>query len=331
MLEATGLTLRYGSHVALDDVSISVGAGEILAVLGPSGSGKSSLLRCIAGLERPEAGSVSLDGQPLDHVVVEKRQIGYMFQDYALFPHLDVAGNVAFGLRMQGATGIGERVRQVLDWVDLEGFGARSVDDLSGGERQRVALARALAPTPRVLMLDEPVGALDRALRARLVPELAALLRRLDLPAIYVTHDQDEAFAIADTVAVLDVGRLIQSGPPVEVWRNPVSEFVARFLGYENIADVQVANGVATTPWGAVPTDLAHGAARVAVRPEALSLDAEGDLVGEVTDVRFVAGMYRVAARCLRADLIVHTQLAPPTVGEAVTIAVQPDALHRLD
>ncbi len=332
MLRTEDLTLRFGEITAVDDVSIEVGEGEIVALLGPSGSGKSSLLRLIAGLTAPDSGTVLLDGRDVTSVPVHERPIGLMFQDYALFPHLDVERNVGFGLKMEGwdRDRIEARVREVLTWVGLAGYQGRSVDELSGGEQQRVALARTMAPRPRLLMLDEPVGSLDRALRARLVPELSSLLRGIHQSAIYVTHDQDEAFAIADRLVILDEGRVRQAGPPRAVWSRPADEFVARFLGFENLADARVQDGVAATPWGAVATDLPDGHHRIVLRPDAIRLDEEGALVGEIEETTFGTGETRVLVRCLGEPLVVEERGQAPPPGTSVRVHIDPDGLHSL-
>src|SRR4051794_23795922 len=208
MLSLEGLTARYGARTALDSVDLAVPAGQIVSLLGPSGSGKTTLLRVVAGLERPADGRVTFEGRDLAAVPTHQRGFGLMFQDYALFPHKDVAANVGFGLKMQGRprAEIESGTAWALELVGLAGFAKRNVSTLSGGEQQRVALARALAPRPRLLMLDEPLGALDRALRERLLDELGSILRRLRQTAIYVTHDQDEASALADRLLVLRAG-----------------------------------------------------------------------------------------------------------------------------
>ncbi|MDW8338949.1 MAG: ABC transporter ATP-binding protein [Thermoleophilia bacterium] len=237
MLRVEHVSVSFGERRALDDVSLEVARGEIVTVLGPSGSGKTTLLRVIAGLERPDRGRVLLEGVDLAGVPPHRRGVGLVFQDHALFPHRDVWGNVVFGLRMQGASEeeIARRGRELLALVGLEGFERRSVATLSGGEQQRVALARALAPQPRVLLLDEPLGSLDRALRDRLLEDLADLFERLRLTALYVTHDQAEAFALGDRVAILREGRLAQVGTPDEIWTRPADADVARFLGLGNL------------------------------------------------------------------------------------------------
>lgn len=255
MLRLESATVRFGARAALDRVDLEVAAHETVCVLGPSGSGKSTLLRVVAGLRAPDGGRVLLDGADQAGVPVHRRGLGLMFQDHQLFPHRDVGANVAFGLRMRGMPRHDRerRVGELLDLVGLPGAERRAVAALSGGEQQRVALARALAPSPRLLMLDEPLGQLDRGLRERLVTELRALFGRLGTTVLAVTHDQGEAFALADRVVVMRDGRIAQTGTPLEVWQRPASAFVARFLGFDNVVPATVTGASADTAWGAVP------------------------------------------------------------------------------
>ena len=229
MLRVEEAVVRFGDRRALDAVDLDMGPAETIAVLGPSGSGKTTLLRAVAGLQRLDGGRVLWDGVDLAGVAPHERRFGLMFQEYALFPHRDVAGNVEFGLRMS-ATERAARVRrvdEVLDLVGLSALRSRRVASLSGGEQQRVALARALAVSPRLLMLDEPLGALDRVWRHRLLQEIRAILDRAALPALYVTHDHEEAFAIAARVVIMRDGRVAQAGAPADVWRAPVDAWTA--------------------------------------------------------------------------------------------------------
>ncbi|WP_081829672.1 ABC transporter ATP-binding protein [Paraoerskovia marina] len=239
-LEVRDAVVRYGTTTAVDGVSLDVAEGEVLALLGPSGCGKSSLLRAVAGLEPLADGSVAWHGRDLAAVPVHRRAFGLLFQDGQLFAHADVASNVGYGLRVAGVrrTDREARVDELLGLVGLSGYGSRAVTALSGGERQRVALARALAPRPRLLLLDEPLSALDRALRERLAAELREILTATGTTGIFVTHDHDEAFAVADRVAVMDAGTILQVAPPEELWAAPVSWRVADFLGYQAVADV---------------------------------------------------------------------------------------------
>ncbi len=224
-----------GGTTAVDGVSLEVADGEVLALLGPSGCGKSSLLRAVAGLELVTAGRVLLDGADLAGVPVHRRGFGLMFQEGQLFPHRDVGRNVAYGLQAARVPRAEQeaRVRELLDVVGLTGYERRAVVTLSGGERQRVALARALAPRPRLLLLDEPLSALDRGLRERLAVDVRTVLHETGTTAVFVTHDHDEAFTVADRVAVMSAGRLRQVAPPEELWRTPASRQVAQFLGYQ--------------------------------------------------------------------------------------------------
>ncbi len=231
-LEVRGVCVRYGELVAVDDVTLEVAPGQVLALLGPSGSGKSSLLRAIAGLEPLVSGQVLWDGDDLSRTKVHQRNFGFVFQDAQLFSTMDVGRNIAYGLSKVPRARRLERVREMLHLVGLEGFEHRKVTELSGGQAQRVALARSLAPSPRALLLDEPLSALDRNLREHLADELARILREVGTTAIHVTHDQDEASTVADTVAVLDHGRLLQRAEPDVLWRHPASRDVARFLGF---------------------------------------------------------------------------------------------------
>ncbi|MEU3347797.1 ABC transporter ATP-binding protein [Streptomyces sp. NPDC006700] len=281
LLSLDAATVRFGGRAVLDAVDLSVAEHEIVCVLGPSGSGKSTLLRAVAGLQPLDSGRVLLDGRDQSGVPVHRREVGLMFQDHQLFPQRDVAGNVGFGLRMHGAAK-GEqdaRVGELLELVGLPGAGRRAVAALSGGEQQRVALARALAPRPRLLMLDEPLGQLDRSLRERLVVELRELFGRLGTTVLAVTHDQGEAFALADRVVVMRDGRIAQWGTPLEVWQRPADAFVARFLGFENVVEARVDGEVAVTPWGkvSVPDGSAQGTRTLLVRPAGVRLVAAGE------------------------------------------------------
>ncbi|MFE6778012.1 ABC transporter ATP-binding protein [Streptomyces sp. NPDC057702] len=273
--------MRFRERVALDAVSLGVAERETVCVLGPSGSGKSTMLRVVAGLQAADSGQIRLAGRDQAGVPAHRRGVGLMFQDHQLFPQRDVAGNVAFGLRLRKA-GRGEAdraVAELLDLVGLPGAQRRAIAALSGGEQQRVALARALAPRPKLLMLDEPLGQLDRGLRERLVVELRQMFRQLGTTVLAVTHDQGEAFALADRVVVMQDGRIAQVGTPLEVWQQPASEFVARFLGFDNVVDATVRGASADTPWGMVPvpTGTAAGPCQLLIRPTGVRLTGADD------------------------------------------------------
>ncbi len=246
-LELTDIHKTYEDAPLLRGVTFGVERGEIACLLGPSGSGKTTLLRILAGLEVPERGRVSIEGVDITALPAHRRGIVLMFQDYALFPHRTVAQNIAFGLRMQcqSRAAMAARVAEMLTLTGLEDFADRDVNLLSGGERQRVALARSLAPQPRLLLLDEPLGALDRNLRERLLEELPLILRRVGVTAITVTHDQEEAFALADRVILLNAGQVVQTGSPERLYDRPHTVWVARFLGLENLFPARVCH----SPW----------------------------------------------------------------------------------
>jgi len=299
VIERVGVDLD-GATI-LDDVSLELAAGETVAVLGPSGGGKSTLLRVIAGLQPASRGRVVLDGRDLTTVPAHRRGVGLMFQDHALFPHRDVAANVAFGLRMRGASRpeMASRVGECLELVGLAGFDRRDVGSLSGGERQRVALARALAPGPDVLLLDEPLGSLDRALRDRLLDDLVAVIRAAAATVLHVTHDRAEAFAVGERIAVLRDGRLGQVGTPHELWWRPRDEATALLVGPAAVVDGVVdADGAVVSPWGPLAVAGPHppGPVRLVVRPDAV---VAADAPGAPSGPRLVA---QVRGRTFRGD-----------------------------
>ena len=248
-LSATGISKAFDDTPVLRGIDLSIVQGETVCLLGPSGCGKTTLLRIIAGLEQPDEGNVFFEGQNITATPVHRRDFGLMFQDYALFPHLSVMDNIAFGLRMRGWSGESSeaRVRELLELVEMEGYGGRKIYELSGGQQQRVALARSLAPKPPLLMLDEPLGSLDRALRDQLLSELRRLLQQLRQTALYVTHDQLEAFAVADRIVLMNQGRIEQMATPTDLYLRPATPFAAKFLGFKNVLHAQVVE-LAPTP-----------------------------------------------------------------------------------
>jgi thiamine transport system ATP-binding protein len=309
MLEIEGVTTSFGVKIALDDLSLDVSAGEVVSLLGASGSGKSTLLRVVAGLQRPDTGRVLLDGEDLGSVPPHRRGIGLIFQDHALFHHRDVAANVAFGLRIRGDAPdqIDRRVGELLELVGLPGFERRSVATLSGGEQQRIALARALAPEPRILLLDEPLGSLDRPLRERLLADLDGLFTAIDLTALYVTHDQAEAFRLGDRIALIREGRIAQSGTPDELWAHPADEDAALFLG-QSVLDGR------------------------AFRPEAVSVRraADGEHGDAVVESAVRHGpMVRLVVRLHDGDRLAAavTAIDHPAAGDRVTVVIDPDGV----
>jgi sulfate transport system ATP-binding protein len=277
------LSKKFGSFKAVDDVSFSVAGGELVALLGPSGGGKSTILRIIAGLERADEGTVTIEEERVEHLDARSRNVGFVFQHYALFRHMNVRENVGFGLEVAGIklAERNERVAELLALIGLEGFGDRMPSQLSGGQRQRVALARALAPRPRLLLLDEPFAAIDAKVRQELRSWLRALHDETHVTSVFVTHDQDEAFALADRVIILNHGRLEQDGTPTDIVDAPATEFVARFIGEANSLEAIICDGHAVIGALRIPVeDIANGAkARVVVRAYEVKLwraDDEG-------------------------------------------------------
>ncbi len=345
MLRLQGVTRRFGDVTAVEDVSLAVARGELLTLLGPSGCGKTTTLRMIAGFETPTGGRIEIAGRDVTALPPQRRDVGMVFQSYALFPHLDVGQNVEFGLRSRGASRqeAEPKVARALELVEMTGYAKRRVQPLSGGQQQRVALARALAPEPPLLLLDEPLSNLDAALRERTREELRSLLKRLGMTAVFVTHDQEEAFALADRVAVLDRGRLQQVGAPEELYASPANPFVAGFLGRASFLAAAVAGRegdllACRLPSGAVwraraPAGAAlstDAAVRVMVRPEALrigpaaSVDGAADAVdGRVLDRRFAgaATFYRIATD--GGELLVQGGGSDADQGDAVRVRLR--------
>ena len=330
MLEVRNIFKSYEGKQILNDISFHVGVGETVCLLGASGSGKSTLLRIIAGLEPPDSGQISFNNLDLTSVPPHLRDFGLVFQDYALFPHLNVYDNVAFGLRMRQTLDaeIRERVANALEMVNLTGFEKRHVTNLSGGEQQRVALARALAPRPRLLMFDEPLGALDRTLREDLLNELRMILHQTDIPAIYVTHDQEEAFTIANRLLILQDGTIIRDGIPTEIWADPGSAFVANFLGLGNIIEGTVTdNSKVETEVGIFTFHCEHEHKRgnkvhVLVRP--LEVGSKKNAIqGIVIDVIFQQERFKVT---LDNGLYFYLSESPK-LGEMISVTVKVECL----
>lgn len=352
MLKIDHLSKSFENHPILTDLTFEVAEGEIVVLLGASGGGKTTLLRCIAGLETPNAGKVWLNGQPVTTTPANKRGIGLMFQDYALFPHMNVAQNVAFGLEMQGLTqeAIHDRVQEVLTLVGLETFGDRAISTLSGGEQQRVSLARSLAPNPRALLLDEPLGSLDAALREHLMMEIRDILKKAGVTAIYVTHDQSEAFSIADRIGILQAGQLVQIDSPHRLYLRPINSTAAEFLGLRNIIPIDEINRKtfahqteelyeARTPLGSFV--LGRPAKKILLHPAFLQLMSSEDkttsfLLLKVTQLIFKGGQVRLDLSELNTQLQLSISIpisTPdiPPVGEYVQLRYLPEAVIPLE
>src|SRR5262245_44327279 len=302
-IENCGKTFADGTH-ALEPATLDIARGETLVLLGPSGCGKTTMLRIIAGLEVPDVGGrVLFDGKDMTPVPIEQRNVGMMFQSYALFPNMTVSDNIGYGLKIRGI-GKAERMRRVAELVELTNIGGlenRRIDQLSGGQRQRVALARAVAIRPGILLLDEPLTALDAALRDRLRSELNRMLRALGITAIYVTHDQAEAMELGDRIVVMKKGAIAQIGTPRDIYFAPKSRFVAEFIGAANIIEAPLENGSFVLPGGRLPiggSDSRPSAAAM-IRPETIQIiHAEGaHLAGFVDSVSFIGDRQRVVVR----------------------------------
>jgi ABC-type Fe3+/spermidine/putrescine transport system ATPase subunit len=340
MLEIKDLYKSYEGSALLRGISFKVAEGETVCLLGASGSGKSTLLRIIAGLETADQGQVCWEGRDLAAVPAHRRGFGLVFQDYALFPHMNVGENVAFGLKMLGLphSEIERRVNSVLEKVTLSAFSQRRVTDLSGGEQQRVALARALAPNPHLLMFDEPLGALDRSLREQLMEELRSILHTSGVPAIYVTHDQEEAYKLADRILLLHDGEIVREGKPAEIWAEPGSAWAARFLDVGNILEGSVrADGSVETAAGIFR--LAGGQAHrpgervsLLVRPGGARQVPGGDagetnlVSGIVTDVVFLQERFKIVL----ANHLYFTLPEAPKIGQEIRLQIPSGAIQCL-
>lgn len=348
-LELKGVSKSFGGVQALRPLDLALPEGELLAVLGPSGCGKTTTLRIVAGFEAPDSGTVHIGGRDMTRQPPNRRGLGMVFQNYSLFPHMTVGENVAFALRMRARPRAErtERVRALLQMVRLSGFEDRAIHQLSGGQQQRIALARALAPDPRVLLLDEPLGALDKNLREGMQFELRQIQRALGITSILVTHDQEEALTMSDRVAVMSQGEIVQSGAPTEIYDTPRTRFVAEFLGTANILPGTV-TGAAGPGWtvdlDAGGTGVARGPAGVtpgqrvllAVRPERLRIGAAepGALHAQMHDVVFRGASFAYELQATRhpTPLFATTQSrAPVSPGETVGLVWEPGAAIILD
>ena len=344
VVEIQGVTRRFGETLALDDVDLRIEEGELFALLGPSGSGKTTLLRAIAGFVEPDAGMIRIDGDPMHHLPVHRRDIGMVFQHYALFPHMSVFDNVAFGLtvRRLSRSEVAERVRAMLALVQLEGFEGRRPAQLSGGQQQRVALARALVTRPRVLLLDEPLGALDKRLRRQMQVELRQIQREVEITTVFVTHDQEEALTLSDRIALLNAGRLVQSGPPQAVYERPRTVFAADFLGDANFfTGTTRGGGRVRASWGrelrtADALDGTGGAITLAVRPEKLRIarigepepDGANALSGTVKSALYAGSTITYRVACGDVEVTVLEQNREDrsiSQGEAVNVSWRPE------
>ncbi len=328
-LQLNKLTKSFGDHVAIDALTLGAERGSILALLGPSGSGKTTTLRLLAGFEQPDSGTIVVDGRDVTAMSPVERRFGMVFQHYALFPHMTVGENVAFGLADGSASERKRRVSEVLAMVDLEGFAQREVTELSGGQQQRVAVARALAPEPRVLLLDEPLSNLDPGLRERTRRELRQALAETHVTTVFVTHEQEEAFALGDRVAVLNRGALQQVGTARELYEHPETKFVATFVGRASVlpgeltsrGSVRVGDGIEwpTEPHGEVST----GAnVSVVVRPEAFRFSENSGLIGNVIERRYTGARAFFTVEAAGRSLEVEAPVTAAEVGDRIHVTV---------
>ncbi|MCM2475769.1 ABC transporter ATP-binding protein [Rhizobium sp. CG5] len=322
-VEFSQVSRHFGAVKAVDGVDLKIAPGEFFAMLGPSGSGKTTCLRLIAGFEQPTSGHIEIFGETAEGVPPYRRQVNTVFQDYALFPHLSILDNVAYGLMVKGVakTERHAMAEQALDLVKLPGYGARKPGQLSGGQRQRVALARALVNKPKVLLLDEPLGALDLKLREQMQEELKSLQRSLGITFIFVTHDQGEALSMADRVAVFNDGKIVQAGTPEEIYQRPKTRFVADFVGSSNVI---------------APTDMAKlgGEARWAsLRPEAIRIGAAGGIQAQVRSSSFLGSATRlhVSVGNIVLSVMVPAGQPVPAEGSDTRLSWNADGLHYMD
>lgn len=347
-LEIQGLGVSYGQTAVLDDINLQVSQGEFIALLGSSGCGKTTLLRTIAGFMKPSAGRIRVGARDIAHLPPDKREMALVFQSYALWPHMSVRQNIGYGLKVRGQSkpNINAKVSEILAMLGLEGFADRNVTALSGGQRQRVALGRALAVSPQILLLDEPLSNLDARIRLTVRHEIRALQKRLGITAVHVTHDREEAMVMADRIVVLDKGRIAQAGTPEDLYRRPVSAFVATFLGADNVIRLSAENqgsntmlsGLGTVGQALVPrsshVEIGNGAVHAHFRSEAATLVPPGsaadpqsvDFLGTVRHASYPGGVWRHAIDVAGVEILVDSKMNHKP-GASVHVRVPNDAL----
>ena len=336
LIELNGINKEYDGSLVLDNIDLYIRDGEFLTLLGPSGCGKTTLLRIIAGFATPDSGTVLIDGKNMEGVPPHKRQVNTVFQKYALFPHLNVFDNVAFGLKVKKAKKdeVEEKVNKMLKLVNLEGYGKRWIDQLSGGQQQRVAIARALANEPKVLLLDEPLGALDLKLRKEMQIELKRMQQQLGITFIFVTHDQEEALTMSDTIVVMKDGVIQQIGRPTDIYNEPKNPFVADFIGESNIIPGVMLDDYKVRMKGMVFPCVDAGFGKnvevdVVIRPEDIDIvdPSQARISGKVVSVVFMGVHYEIDVDCGGYEWVVHTTDFA-AVGQQVGISIPPDAIH---
>ena len=339
LVRLTGLTKSFRQTVAVHPLDLEIAAGDFLAILGPSGCGKTTLLRMMGGFETPTAGRVEIEGKDVTHMGPEKRPTNMVFQGYGLFPHMNVRQNVGYGLKLRRlpAAEARSRVDEILHLVHLEEFAERAVHELSGGQQQRVALARALVMRPAVLLLDEPLGALDLKLRKAMQGELRRIHRSLGGTFVFVTHDQEEALSLANRIAVMEAGRIVQEGGPQEIYRQPATRFVSTFIGDANLLDGRRAGGVVELACGgSFPSPGRDGKVNVMVRPEAMLLNGAGHIASTVVDIVFLGAFTKLLLRLADgSEIAVHLTEAHsgalPAAGAQVAVGWHDSDARCLD
>lgn len=341
IIDIKDITVKYGDNVVLDKLNLYINEKEFITLLGPSGCGKTTTLRCIAGFIDPDEGDIIFEGKKINDVPPHKRKVNTIFQRYALFSHLNVYENIAFGPQLQKKSKdeIRQIVAQMLELVNLKGFEKRSIDSLSGGQQQRVAIARALANNPHVLLLDEPLGALDLKLRKDMQTELKAIQKRLGITFIYVTHDQEEALSMSDTVVVMDKGKIQQIGTPEDIYNEPVNAFVADFIGESNIVDAIMLKDYVVSFGGVTFDCLDSGFGENAfveavVRPEDIRIvepGARASLTGEITSVTFKGVHFEILVDVCGFIWMIQTTEENHKVGEKIGMYIEPDAIHIMN
>lgn len=341
LIDLRNITVKYGDNVVLDKLNLYINKKEFITLLGPSGCGKTTTLRCIAGFIDPDEGDIIFEGKKINGVPPHKRKVNTIFQRYALFSHLNVYENIAFGPQLQkkSTEEIRKTVAQMLELVNLKGFEKRSIDSLSGGQQQRVAIARALANNPHVLLLDEPLGALDLKLRKDMQKELKAIQKRLGITFIYVTHDQEEALSMSDTVVVMDKGKIQQIGTPEDIYNEPVNAFVADFIGESNIVDAVMLRDYVVSFGGVTFECLDSGFGEntfveAVVRPEDIKIvepGAKASLTGKITSVTFKGVHFEILVDVGGFIWMIQTTEENHKVGEEIGMYIEPDAIHIMN
>lgn len=335
-IELKNISKEYNGVTVLNNINLYIRQNEFLTLLGPSGCGKTTTLRIIGGFEEPTAGTVLFEGKDITNIPPYQRQINTVFQKYALFPHLDVYDNIAFGLKIKkmGKEEINKRVKEMLRLVNLQGFENRTIDSLSGGQQQRIAIARALVNEPKVLLLDEPLGALDLKLRKDMQIELKNMQKRVGITFIYVTHDQEEALTMSDTIVVMDKGVIQQIGTPVDIYNEPKNAFVAEFIGESNIIDGIMHEDFLVEFSGTNFTCVDKGfrkdeAIDVVIRPEDVEIVSkeEGSIVGVVTSVTFKGVHYEMMVKSNKYEWMIHSTIMKP-IGTEIGMKILPENIH---